>query len=102
MEPDEKLRALQAFSDQAVPGRWADARKPSTSELRATAVLSLPLDEASGKVRSRPPDDGESPDAVLDVWAGVVPLELRALAPVPDPLLRPGIPVPPYVLRYGA
>jgi uncharacterized protein len=101
-DADEKLRALEAFSEQALPGRWADARKPTTPELRATAVLSLPLDEASAKVRSRPPDDGESPDAELDVWAGVVPLELRALAPVPDPLLRPGIPIPPYVRRYGA
>lgn len=99
--PDEKLRALEAFSEQALPGRWEDARKPTTRELRATAVLSLPLDEASAKVRSRPPDDGESPDAELDVWAGVLPLVLRALEPVPDPLLRPGIPLPAYVRRYG-
>lgn len=101
-EPDEKLRALEAFSDQTMPGRWADARKPTARELRSTAVLWLPLDEASAKVRARPPDDGDSPDAGLDVWAGVVPLELRALEPVPDPSLRPGIPVPPYVSRYGA
>jgi hypothetical protein len=100
-EPDEKLRALEAFSEQTVPGRWADARRPTARELRATAILSLPLDEASAKVRDRPPDDGDSPDAELDVWAGVVPFELRALDPVPDTSLRPGIPVPPYVRRYG-
>jgi nitroimidazol reductase NimA-like FMN-containing flavoprotein (pyridoxamine 5'-phosphate oxidase superfamily) len=98
---DEKLRALEAFSEQTVPGRWADARRPSTRELRATAILSLPLDEASAKVRNGPPDDGDTPDAQLDVWAGVVPLELRALAPVPDPSLREGIPVPPYLSGYG-
>jgi hypothetical protein len=100
-EPDEKLRALEAFSERTVPGRWADARRPTARELRATAILSLPLDEASAKVRDRPPDDGDSPDAELDVWAGVVPLELRALEPVPDPSLRPGIPVPPYLDGYG-
>ena len=100
-EPGEKLRALEAFSEQTVPGRWEDARRPTARELRATAILWLPLDEASAKVRDRPPDDGDSPDAGLDVWAGVVPLELQALEPVPDPSLRPGIPVPPYLRRYG-
>ena len=100
-EPDEKLRALEAFSEQTVPGRWADARPPTSGELRATAILALPLDEASAKVRDRPPDDGDSPDAALDVWAGVVPLELRALDAVPDPSLRAGFPVPPYLVGYG-
>jgi uncharacterized protein len=99
-DPAEKLRALEAFSEQTVPGRWADARGPTARELRATAILSLPLDEASAKVRDRPPDDGDSPDAELDVWAGVVPFELRALAPVADPMLRAGIAVPPYLSAY--
>lgn len=98
--PAEQLRALEAFSEQLLPGRWADARQPTPPELKATAILSLPLDEASAKVRTGPPDDGDSPDAALDVWAGVVPFELRALEPVPDPTLRPGIPVPPYALGY--
>lgn len=98
--PGEQLRALEAFSEQLLPGRWADARRPTAKELKATAILSLPLDEASAKVRTGPPDDGDSPDAALDVWAGVVPFELRALKPVPDPTLRPGIPVPPYALDY--
>ena len=40
-------------------------------------VLSLPLDEASAKVRTGGPvDDAE--DYALDVWAGVVPLSLTA------------------------
>jgi uncharacterized protein len=102
LEPKEKLRALEAFTERVVPGRWADARRPTARELRATAILWLPLDEASAKVRARPPDDGDTPDAELEVWAGVVPLELRALEPVPDPSLRPGIPVPPYVRLYGS
>jgi uncharacterized protein len=96
----EQVRALEAFSDQLLPGRWADVRPPTERELRATAILWLPLDEASAKVRTGPPDDGDSPDAALDVWAGVVPLELRARAPVPDPALRPGIPVPAYAVDY--
>jgi uncharacterized protein len=97
---DEQLRALEAFSEQLVPGRWADVRPPTERELRATAILSLALDEASAKVRTGPPDDGDSPDAELEVWAGVVPLELRALPPVPDSALRAGIAVPAYAAEY--
>lgn len=100
VEADEKNAVLQAFTEKLLPGRWADARRPTRKELKATGVLSLPLDEASAKVRSGPPDDGASPDAELDVWAGVIPLATKALAPVPDPLLRPGIPVPAYARRY--
>src|SRR5918999_2647856 len=44
---DEKLSALEAFSEHMIRGRWDDARKPTTQELKATTVLSLPLEEAS-------------------------------------------------------
>jgi nitroimidazol reductase NimA-like FMN-containing flavoprotein (pyridoxamine 5'-phosphate oxidase superfamily) len=99
-DPDEKMAALEAFTEKLVPGRWADARPPSRKELKATAVLHLPLDEASAKIRTGPPDDGDSPDAGLEVWAGEIPLVTRALAPIPDPTLRTGIPVPAYAVHY--
>jgi nitroimidazol reductase NimA-like FMN-containing flavoprotein (pyridoxamine 5'-phosphate oxidase superfamily) len=97
---EEKRAALEAFTEKLLPGRWADARQPTSKELKATAVLRLPLDEASAKVRTGPPDDGDTPDAELDVWAGEIPLVMRALAPVPDPTLRSGIPVPAYARDY--
>jgi uncharacterized protein len=96
-DPDEKLRVLQAFSDKVMPGRWEVARRPTRQELKATAVLKLPLDEASAKISTGGPDDGESEDAELPVWAGHVPLRLVAGEPVPCPHLRPGIPVPPEI-----
>jgi uncharacterized protein len=100
-EPEEKLQALKAFSDQVMPGRWDAARKPTRQELKATAVLALPLDEASAKLSTGGPDDGESEDAELPVWAGHVPMRLVAGAPVPCPHLRPGIPVPPEIAHYA-
>ena len=98
--PDEKNAALEAFTEKLLPGRWADARPPTRKELKATSVLSLPLDEASAKVRDGGPDDGDTPDAELDVWAGHIPLTVRALPPVASPDLRPGIPAPAYAKRY--
>ncbi len=99
-EPDEKLAALEAFTEKLLPGRWAEARQPTRKELKATSVLRLPLDEASAKIRDGGPEDGDTPDAELDVWAGHVPLVVEALAPVPDPSLRSGIPVPPGLAPY--
>ena len=86
VEPDEKLTALEAFTERLLPGRWAQARPPTATELRATSVLrELPLDEASAKIRDGGPEDGDTPDAALDVWAGHLPLVVTALEPVPDP-----------------
>jgi nitroimidazol reductase NimA-like FMN-containing flavoprotein (pyridoxamine 5'-phosphate oxidase superfamily) len=99
-DPDEKLRALEAFSEQVMPGRWEQARKPSRKELKATSVLALSLDEASAKVSSGGPDDGESEDAALDVWAGHVPIRLVAGEPVACAHLRPGIPLPAGIAAY--
>ena len=99
-EPEEKLTALEAFTEKLLPGRWAEARPPTRRELKATSVLTLPLDEASAKIRDGGPEDGDTPDADLDVWAGHVPLVVQALEPVPDPALRPGIPLPPGLRPY--
>lgn len=92
-EPAEKLGALRALVEHLTPGRWNAARPPTRKELAATAVLALPLQEASVKVRSGPPGDEEE-DYALDVWAGVLPLRQVAGEPVPDPLLRAGIAYP--------
>lgn len=98
-EPGAKLQALRAVVEHIVPGRWADVRPPSESELAATAVLELPIEEASAKIRTGPPVDDEE-DYQLDAWAGVIPLRSAPGAPQRDPLLRAGIPLPGYVGGY--
>jgi nitroimidazol reductase NimA-like FMN-containing flavoprotein (pyridoxamine 5'-phosphate oxidase superfamily) len=88
--PEERERALQAFTEQLIPGRWDEVRPPTRQELKGTRVLALPLTEASAKLRAGGPvDDDEDYD--LDVWAGVVPLALTPGAPQPDARLRAGI-----------
>lgn len=82
-EPDAKEAALEAFTERLLPGRWADVRWPTRKELKATTVLTLPIEEGSAKVRTGPPIDDE-PDYALDVWAGVVPLTLTRGEPVRD------------------
>jgi nitroimidazol reductase NimA-like FMN-containing flavoprotein (pyridoxamine 5'-phosphate oxidase superfamily) len=98
-DPDEKLEGLRVLTEQCVPGQWDYARTPSRKELAATTLLALDLAEASVKVRTGPPDDGDSPDADLDVWAGVLPVTTLWGPPVPDPALRTAIPLPPHITR---
>jgi nitroimidazol reductase NimA-like FMN-containing flavoprotein (pyridoxamine 5'-phosphate oxidase superfamily) len=99
-DADEKTRVLRALSEHLVPGRWRDVRGPAPGELKATSVLSLPIDEASAKIRTGPPLDEEE-DYALPAWAGVVPLSLKAGEPVPCPRLAPGIEIPSYARTYA-
>ena len=48
-------------------------RRPDAAELRRTAVLALPIEEASVKVRTGGPVDDDA-DLGLPVWSGVIPL----------------------------
>jgi len=94
---EEKLAGLRALAEHIVPGQWDYARRPNKKELAKTSLLALALGEASVKIRTGPPDDGDSPDAALPVWAGVLPLAAAWQDPEPDPVLPPGIPLPPHI-----
>jgi len=95
-DEDERWQALRIITDHLIPGRWAAARQPTTKEMAATAVLSVPLAEASVKVRTGMPKD-EPEDHGLDVWAGVLPIAVTFGEPIPDPLLREEIPLPAHI-----
>jgi len=95
-DEDERWQALRIITDHLIPGRWAAARQPTTKEMAATAVLSVPLAEASVKIRTGMPKD-EPEDHDLDVWAGVLPIAVTFGEPTPDPLLREEIPLPAHI-----
>lgn len=83
LDRDEKIDALRRFTNHIVPGRWNEARVPTDQELKATSVLVLPLEEVSAKMRSGPPIDDEE-DYEIPIWAGVVPVHMRAGDPIAD------------------
>jgi nitroimidazol reductase NimA-like FMN-containing flavoprotein (pyridoxamine 5'-phosphate oxidase superfamily) len=96
---EEKLAALFALSEHMVPGRWKNVREPTEAELQQTTVLSLPIDEASAKIRTGPPLDDED-DYAMNVWAGVLPFRLATEQPIADPRLPGSIAVPDHVAEY--
>ena len=86
----EKEAALAGFVEGRFPGRWARLRPPTRQELKATVVLTMPIDEASAKVRTGPPID-EPEDISWPVWAGVLPVSLVPGRPEPAPDMPPGL-----------
>ncbi|MGW2015463.1 pyridoxamine 5'-phosphate oxidase family protein [Streptomyces sp. NPDC001927] len=96
-DPEEKLRGLRALTEQSAPGQWEYARRPSRKELAATSLLALDLTEASVKIASGPPDDGDGPDAELGLWAGVLPLVTTFGPLIPDPVLPADIEPPAHI-----
>jgi len=98
-DPAEKLAVMKGLIDHVAPGRWDHIRQPNDKELAATSVLSIPIEEASAKLRSGDPLDDEA-DYALPIWAGQIPFETRALTPVADARLVASTPIPAYVNDY--
>jgi len=96
---EEKKRALEALTNHVIPNRYQDIRSPNKSELKQTIVLSIPIEEASAKIRTGGPNDDEE-DYALNVWAGILPLQLVAGSPVPDVKMTESLDVPHYVSDY--
>ncbi len=96
-DPPAKRAGLRLLAEHLAPGQWDYVRQPSRKDMAATTLLALSLDEASVKLRSGGPDDGDSPDAELGLWAGELPIRSVWGDPVPDPVLPPGIEVPAHI-----
>jgi nitroimidazol reductase NimA-like FMN-containing flavoprotein (pyridoxamine 5'-phosphate oxidase superfamily) len=98
-DPDVARRALACVVDHVVPGRTAEARPPTDAELRQTAVLRVPIDTASVKVRTGGPVE-EPGDLELPIWAGCVPVRTAFGTPAGDDALLEGVAVPPSLVSY--
>ncbi|XUU60827.1 pyridoxamine 5'-phosphate oxidase family protein [Erythrobacter sp. HA6-11] len=70
---DEKTAHLHALMERIAPGRDADLRPMSKQELKATALLRIPIDRVSAKMRFGPPRDDPA-DTDWPVWSGIVPV----------------------------
>jgi nitroimidazol reductase NimA-like FMN-containing flavoprotein (pyridoxamine 5'-phosphate oxidase superfamily) len=98
-DPAEKLDKLKGFIEKMYPGRWDTLRPITDQEAKATAILSLPITEASAKVRSGGPVDDEE-DYALPIWAGVIPVSMQIGAPVPDERNLPDVEEPAHVRGF--
>ncbi len=98
---NEQEAHLRAFMEGLFPGRWDALRPVRARELRATRLLSMPIREASAKVRSGPPDEPAA-DRRWPVWAGVLPLVAAWGPPLPDANAAAGAAPAPAPARLAA
>jgi len=94
--PEERDHALTLIVDRLLPGRASTLRVHTRKELAATAVLALPMHEASVKIRTGGVNN-EPSDVEAGGWAGVVPIRTVFDPPETDPDCGPGTPTPPHV-----
>src|SRR5271154_971709 len=98
-DPAEKLAVMKGLIDHIAPGRWDHIRQPNEKELAATSVLSIPIVEASAKLRSGDPLDDDA-DYAMPIWAGQIPFAANTLPPVADARLDKSTPIPSHVTEY--
>jgi nitroimidazol reductase NimA-like FMN-containing flavoprotein (pyridoxamine 5'-phosphate oxidase superfamily) len=94
-DAEEVIRALRLVTDHIVP-TWDTTRNPLPSEIRATRIIALPLDEKSAKVRTGEAIN-EQDDKNLAVWSGYVPITSVFGSPISNS--DSGAEIPEEVLR---
>ena len=96
----EIVEALRDFTERLYPGRWDALRPIQPQEIKATTVLAMDLTEAVAKLRTGMPIDDDE-DYALPIWAGVLPVQTRVLAPLDDPKNLPGLSAPDYLAKVS-
>ncbi|MBC8453187.1 MAG: pyridoxamine 5'-phosphate oxidase family protein [Chloroflexi bacterium] len=99
-DPEEINVALEVITENCLPGRWAEARKPNEIELKQTAVYRLSIADASVKIRTGGPGDDEE-DIDLDIWAGVLPVVSGIGVPIPAPDFTSNVGLPAAITSFS-
>ena len=98
-DPEQKEAKLNGLIDALYPGRSSTLRPLTDIEIKQTAVLSLPIEEASAKIRDKGVVDDEE-DRDFPVWAGIIPVKMETLSPQSDPHNIEGIKMPDHVSSF--
>lgn len=95
---NEKNRVLRMITENIIPGRWKEVRKPTQKELDITLVVGIRIQEASVKIRAGSPVDDDA-DYSLPIWAGEFPLNQTFGQPIADDAGIQGLEVPSSVKK---
>ncbi len=95
----EKVESLNLLLDHLISGRSKGVRPHTQQELNATLVVKVPINEASAKVRTGPPNDAEA-DYELDIWAGTINLETKITGVDNCPRLAHGVATPEHITNF--
>lgn len=101
--PEEgKHEAFKIIFDHLIEKRWEEVRHPNPTELKATKVIRVKIEEVSAKRRTGPAVDDKK-DYEQNIWAGILPIQRSLGERIPDPQLASNIPVPQSVkMKYNS
>ena len=99
LNENEKELQLEKFMNNLLPGRWDSLRKITGQEVKATTLFTIPIEEASVKVRTGAPIDDEE-DYELPIWAGIIPIKQVVGSAIADDRNLPGVEIPDHVTNY--
>ncbi|MDC0035795.1 pyridoxamine 5'-phosphate oxidase family protein [Chloroflexi bacterium] len=99
LNENEKELQLEKFMNNLLPGRWNSLRKITGQEVKATTLFTIPIEEASVKVRTGAPIDDEE-DYELPIWAGIIPIKQVVGSAIADDRNLPGVEIPDHVTNY--
>jgi len=100
-DPAAKERALTMMVDRFFPDRTAQLRPSTAQEIKATTVVTMPIDKASAKIRAKGVADDEA-DYAFPVWAERLPIHTTLGAPEPCPRQLPDLERPANLRAYRA
>jgi nitroimidazol reductase NimA-like FMN-containing flavoprotein (pyridoxamine 5'-phosphate oxidase superfamily) len=98
-DPPEKSAALDRMINRFYPERAATLRPSTVLELKATTVIGMPIEEASGKIRSKGVGDEEE-DYALPIYAARFPVAMVVGAVETCPRMPDGVPRPPGLAGF--
>ena len=88
---DEKISLMDRFVDRIFPGRSKLIRKPNVQEIKATTMMGMEMETASGKIRDKHVSDDEEDYEGVPAWTAMYPVVQTIGAPSDCPRLLPGL-----------
>lgn len=93
-EIEEKLRLMDSFIDRLYPGRSKLIRRPTIQEIKATTMIGMEIETASGKIGDKHVMDDEEDYGTTPVWSALYPVAQILGAPSECPRQFPGVTCP--------
>ena len=90
-DPAEKLRLMDNFVDRIYPGRSKLIRQPTPQEFKATTMVGMQIETASGKIRDKHVADEEEDYDTVPAWSALYPITQVLGEPSACPRTLPGL-----------